>query len=473
MCERFWINAMKWEGADVNTNSWLVAGHSNGGQGTWYALTHRPDNVIAAASVSGYSSIQKYVPYSFWRETDPQRMAVVHASLNSYRHELLIANAKHIPTLQQHGSADDNVPPYHSRRMSHLLEETRGFSNYYEAAGQGHWWQGVMTTDPLREFYEAHLRPSMATGKVPTNFSLLVANPADTGPKFGLQVEQLLMPGQLGRVDVFFANETINIKTSNVRRLILSNPSYRSGLFIVVDRQAVRPSKNVPVTRIRLLRESSGSWKVSGNIARILAEINGVQVRNATKELATIERTGGQLGGLDAILRSQGRFVIVNYDEAATGITLQISRNLFQYFAADTEILDPSQSSETLNGNVITVGIGSNMPNVLFDHPIILGSKTVVIRDDRGVKKEYSAEEHGIGAIFLRSMEREKLELVVWGVDYDSLAVAARFVPMLTGVGQPDFMIVTRECLWKGVDGVVAMGFFDSYWNVSKTSFLS
>ena len=28
------------------------------GQGTWYALTHRPEKVIGAAPVSGYSSIE-------------------------------------------------------------------------------------------------------------------------------------------------------------------------------------------------------------------------------------------------------------------------------------------------------------------------------------------------------------------------------------------------------------------------------
>ncbi len=470
---RLWIEAVDWGGPNVNISRWLVAGHSNGGQGTWYALTHRPDNLIAAAPVSGYSSIQKYVPYSFWRESDPRLMAIVHASMNSYRHELLAANAKHTPTLQQHGSADDNVPPCHSRRMSQLLNENGSLSEYNEVAGQGHWWQGVMTTEPLRAFYEDHLRSTKPTSKVPTNFSVVVANPADTGPKFGLQVDQLLLPGQLGRVDVSLANESMYVKTSNVRRIKLSKPSYRSGIFLVVDRQAIQPSETMSAIPIRLLRDSSGSWKASGNIHRSLSETNSIQVCDSTNELATMERTGTQLGGLDAILRSRGRFAIVICDEAATGITLQIARNLFQYFSADADIVEPSWNSENFHGNVITVGVGSNVPKGSIDHPIELGSENLVIRDDTGVKKEYNAEEHGLGAIFLRALEGERLELMVWGVDYHSLAVAARFVPLLTGVGQPDFMIVNRECLWKGVDGALAMGFFDSCWNVSKTSFLS
>lgn len=53
-----WLGITQWEGPHPDLDHWLVSGHSNGGQGTWYALTHRPDNVFAAAPVSGYSSIQ-------------------------------------------------------------------------------------------------------------------------------------------------------------------------------------------------------------------------------------------------------------------------------------------------------------------------------------------------------------------------------------------------------------------------------
>ena len=69
-----WIESVAWRGPGVDIESWYVVGHSNGGmarhnstwfsllmaigQGTWFALTHRPDKVLAAAPVSGYSSIQ-------------------------------------------------------------------------------------------------------------------------------------------------------------------------------------------------------------------------------------------------------------------------------------------------------------------------------------------------------------------------------------------------------------------------------
>ena len=45
-------------------------------EGVWYATTHHPDRIIAAAAISGYMSIQSYVPFQMWHECDPRRKAV-------------------------------------------------------------------------------------------------------------------------------------------------------------------------------------------------------------------------------------------------------------------------------------------------------------------------------------------------------------------------------------------------------------
>ena len=73
-----WVEYVNWSGPPADTSRWLVSGHSNGGkycihpletyvpltksgQGTWYAVTHRPDKIIGAAVASGYSSIQSWL----------------------------------------------------------------------------------------------------------------------------------------------------------------------------------------------------------------------------------------------------------------------------------------------------------------------------------------------------------------------------------------------------------------------------
>lgn len=457
-----WIESVQWTGTGVDTSRWLVVGHSNGGQGVWRALTHKPDNIIAAAPISGYLSIQKYVPYNFWREAEPRRTAVIQSSLSSYRHELLISNAKGIPIFQQHGGADDNVPPYHSRRMYELLCQSGSISDYNEVQGKGHWWDGVLTTDRLQRFYRSQLHNSSSNTLVhpsqrefASDFEIVTANPGESGPKFGIRIMQLLDPGQLGRVKASIKETAMHLRTSNL--LTLSLPSKMFSLFsVILDKQNVTlfGMSGDAVT----LRNVDGNWRTCPPAAPCITE-----------------RVGMQLGRMDAILKTRGLFSIMHStNETTKALAVQISRNLYQYFGADADILQTTQTRRSSSGNLITVGIGSDVPAGSFnDHPIQLMGSGVSIRNHLGKVRRYMADEFGLAAVLLRPMPHEKLELVVWGVDNASVAIAARLVPLLAGVGQPDFIILTKECSWAGIEGVVAMGFFDSQWNITPSSFLS
>ena len=184
-----------WTGHGLDLEKRVVSGHSNGGQGTWYALTHRSDKIIAAAPLSGYISIQAYVSYNLWHEADPRKTAMVQAALNPYRHELLTANMRGTPILQQHGSDDDNVPVYHSRRMHQLVAEEDWFTDYREIPGRGHWWDGAMTDGELPQFLTYYLdaeKPEIPL--LPTKFSVVVASPGNMGARGGIVVDQLEEP---------------------------------------------------------------------------------------------------------------------------------------------------------------------------------------------------------------------------------------------------------------------------------------
>lgn len=256
-----WIEATNWQGVGIDTSKWLVTGHSNGGQGTWYTLLHHPDNVFAAAPVSGYSSIQEYVPYKFWKPSEPKKRAILEATTNSYRHELLVSNAYGIPIQQQHGSADDNVPVYHSRLMSQLIAETGWSSNYSEVAGQPHWWETIMTTDVLSQFY----RDQLATVDIPRKtlkvFELVVANPGDTGSKGGIKVLYLINPAELGRI-VASQSETTrswSLETSNIMAIELDDSFLEKPLVlngVKVELKVVSPAG----VKVQLFRDEEGNW---------------------------------------------------------------------------------------------------------------------------------------------------------------------------------------------------------------------
>lgn len=155
-------------------------------------------------------------------------------------------------------------------------------------------------------------------------------------------------------------------------------------------------------------------------------------------------------------------------------IALQISRNLFQYFAADSEIVQSVDALQSPTGNTISVSIGpESFQRSTNRYAIeIKDGKGISIRDSLGRMRLYPLEE-GLGAIFLRPLPDERTNVVIWGVDDAGLRSVARLMPMLTGVGQPDFIVVSQACAWKGAAGILAAGFLDYRWNVSRSSYLS
>jgi predicted esterase len=456
-----WIEDNNWEGPGVDVDHWIVAGHSNGGQGAWYALTHRLDKVVAAAPLSGYSSLQNYVPYDLWRIADPGTMAVVQSALLNYRHELLLENAKGIPILQQHGQKDDNVPPFHSRLLSQLIEQAGATSEYHEMPNEPHYWPGVMTTDPLKHFFRSQLNSGAPAAEhwsldMP-DYTVVSAGHGDMGPKNGVNILQLLTPGQLGRLHVTrnFAQLACMMQSSNVLSFTLASLYRRCGT-LCIDSQCFAELDPLEEKDMLLIKHE-GKWTIDAS------------------SLSSPPRQGRQLGPMESILRTQGAFYIVYLSPAAKDTALQISRNLCQYYGADTIVTDDYEAAKAAPGaSVITVALNQHLPDSdeAYSPPISVSTECIKLVDIDHSTRTYKSHS-GLGTIFLRPLKHDRLELVVWGADEEGLAIAARLTPLLTGTGQPDFVVTDRSMLWKGIEGTLAMGFFDSWWNVSRNSFLT
>ena len=457
-----WVDAVGWDGPGVLIHKWLVSGHSNGGQGTWHILAHEPDRVTAAAAVSGYSSIQAYVPYSFWREAHPLLTAVVRHAMASSSHELLTENMADTPIIIQHGSDDNNVPPYHSRLMNSLLEETGAEAFYVELPDRGHWFEGAMVTVALRAFYHQHL--SAATdadaGQPPRIFSAVFPASDEMGSRWGIVVDQLESPDRFGRIDVSRGEDTWRLSTTNIRRLH----------FNFAVRGVERPNKI-------LLDGSEVAWVEQSNSSLatsfVLSKAGFWEVEAAENWKTLQQRFGRQRGALDAVMRTAGSFNILMSSANTFDIALQISRNLYQYYHADSVITDYPNQDVKQTGNVITLAIGTDLPpGELEAFPINILPAGIELRKSGHSGVKVIPMDAGLGAIFLRPLSNEKLELVVWGADVRGLKQAARLVPTLTGVGQADFIILSKRAAWQGHAGAVSMGFFDFKWQISEGSFV-
>lgn len=177
---------------------------------------------------------------------------------------------------------------------------------------------------------------------------------------------------------------------------------------------------------------------------------------------------------MDAVLRTQSTLQIVRTarTSAIDRIALQISRNFCQYFGADTEIVDRSDNHVPNYSNTVRVAIGLDVPDSPSHHfPIrIIRPGVIIVRGSDGLSRTYTST-RGLGAIFLQPLKNEQVELVVWGADEDGLDLAARLVPMLTGVGQADFVVADKSMLQGGAGEVLAMGYFDHQWNTTGDSY--
>jgi predicted esterase len=460
-----WIERMGWNGLGASLNRWLVSGHSNGGQGTWYISSHQPDNVIAAAPVSGYTSIENYVPYVMWSEADPLKSAVLYIARSTFRHELLVENLGGIPIFQQHGSADDNVPPYHSRLMNSLLSAAKLPSTFDELAGKGHWFDGVMTTEPLKQFYLKHLQTETPLIKPPERFSLIYPNSNDMGSRYGIIVEQLESPDRFGQIDVSARWEkdkmTWWVKTSNIHRLHLKDIE-----------QVVRASTKVYLDdTLEPFDPASGD----GNTTFIRAKDGKWVAEHDPHWRKSTQRYGHQRGTLDAIMQTTGPLQLIPFSDSLLSLATQTSRNMLQYYGADSEILCGSEYSQAIyqGGNVITFALGGEVPGaVLENFPVYVEPDCICLRRRNQPRITAIPFAPGLGALFLRPLIGERLELVVWGFDEVGIRQAARLIPTLTGVGQPDFTILDNKARWQGHAGSIALGFFDYEWNISSASYV-
>jgi len=457
-----WMVNMNWTGPGIDQESWIVTGHSNGGQGAWFISTHHPDRVIATAAASGYSSIQNYVPYVMWREATALAESIVQHALSSYRHELLIENMAGIPIYQQHGGKDDNVPPYHSRLLHSLIQESGCSSQYVELPDRGHWFDGAMTTTPLRAFYMSILDCATSPKQIPTVFKFVVPHSGDIGSMAGISVDQLLSPDYMGRVSVSRVDEEHfwHIGTSNIRRIHFHFPvsGIQQPKTILLDQNLIQvPSRSDAREELALVK-SGDKWYVCDG--------------QSWKGLST--RHGRQRGSLDAILRTLSSFRIQACSNEALQAALQVSRNLMQYYRADSEIVTLEEHAGVPGaGNVITLAVGKAPPSALLHNfPVQICEGNIGLRRPNTNILKRIPSQPGLGIAFLRPLHDRNLELVLWGSDNVGLEQAMRMVPTLSGAGQPDFVVLGNDARWKGVAGVLAMGFFDYAWEISQASYL-
>ena len=145
---------------------------------------------------------------------------------------------------------------------------------YVELEGKGHWFDGVMATPSLLQFYRDVLAGRLTKTVAPQKFSVMVADPADMGSKYGLVVDQKLCSDQLGRLDVLTDNIGViwQLQTSNVLRFHIDIESIMGNApkTVVIDGHAVNLPSESNKTEFTFSQSRNGSWSVRCMPLRLL-----------------------------------------------------------------------------------------------------------------------------------------------------------------------------------------------------------
>ncbi|KAG0197352.1 hypothetical protein BGX28_009156 [Mortierella sp. GBA30] len=513
-------------GMKPDPNRLFMAGHSNGGQGAWYLVTHFPDKAIAATPAASYVNIKQYVPYTGWlsnSHTDSHIRGLLEASIVEFDNDVHMSNAVGIPILARTGSVDDNVPPFNSRKMVRLGQENAHnltAISLSEIPGAGHWFEGVLHDDTMQAFLGQHLLDNsnvktylaqntageerypikaVTYPPFPNEFEITVLNPAGMGSKGGIQVEQLRIPFRKGTVKVKIIKQEHQgkkresstmwtMETTNIRRLrILDSPSLRlrRGRVskLVLDGVAFDVGSNEGALSLdelssgSFLRERANkrlSWQFTSSNEWINRERHretyGPAIQILEKRVIVVLGTHFED---PSAMGSEGRFA-----QTAKRIAQSIAHDIYLYGRGDVEIITDKQYGSKIQ----TLGEGEKeRANLILVGDVHQNSVTKLILAQMEQEAVIIDSQEGVVSIQPRSDNAEEVDFRLPGTGLLMIRPwgPSHLAMLIAGIDDRGMETAARlfpkrtglmvpdwgpEMAWKGAGGILAAGYWGNHW---------
>lgn len=450
-----------------------LTGHSMGGHGTWQVgLTH-PDRFAAIAPSAGWVSIWTYAASARLgqregtpeEEMDPLEEFLLRAASPSDTLGL-VRNSLLQGVYVLHGDADDNVPVTQARIMRERLVAFHRDFEYYEQPGAGHWWDvsdepGVDCVDwmPIFDLFARRRLPALDSVR---KVEFTTMSPSVSAECHWVRIEaqdQQMKPSSVNlRYDP--GKRRFVGTTSNVARLSLKLEHVKPGapVSVEVDGQ-VLGNISYPSRERRLnLTKEEGQWRLSAapSPAMKSPQRYGGFKSAFTNRPVLVYGTKG-LPEENAWAYAKARFDSEQFwyrGNATFDVIADVDFQPDRY--RDRNII--------LYGNADTNAVWSLL---LRDSPVQVSRQAVKIGD-----RQISGD--NLSCLFVRPRADSNTAVigVVGGTGIAGMRLTDRLPYFTAGAGVPDCLVLSTDMLTRGMEGVLAAGFFGMDWSLQRGEFV-
>ncbi len=435
-------------------NRIYLTGHSMGGHGTWQLGVHFPGTFAAIAPSAGWVSFYSYAGASDRADEDPV-LAVLRRAANASDTLGLKSNLLHYGIYVLHGDRDDNVPVSEARHMREVLGAMHPNFAYYERPGAGHWWgDECMDWPPLFDFLKGVVRaPSPTVIKI--DFATMSPAISDRCDWVSIvQQSEWMRPSEMS-VTFDRAAGRIEGATKNVASVELDlDEAYGDAkdrpekVQVVLDGQE---AVEVSSAETAALRRVDGRWAPVGkrSAAEKGPERAGPFKTAFDHKVLLVVGTGGN-DEENGWALNKARYDSEQFWYQGNG-RLQIIRD------ADFNSDSTRDRSVILYGNSVTNSAWSKV--LAKDYPIRVNRKSVSIGD-----RKMTGSDLAMFAVYPRSGSDVASVGIIAGTQLEGSRTLDRLPIFLSGVGIPDWVVLSARLYRDGAPGVRAAGFFDTAW---------
>jgi hypothetical protein len=479
----------------INPQRIQYAGHSMGGHGCWYISTHAPDRALSVSPAAGWIKMGMYIPF-FTRVSeslaDPFLVQILMSSIAMHNTDFYMRNLKGIPLMVRMGALDDNVPPFHLKRMARIhnqLEKKTTATVVSEIPGESHWWGGVVDDAPMQAFFNQHVNTT--THPLPKSFTASFFSPADFESRGAIQPIQLSQYGRAAYIHVERSggsSDEWTLTTMNVKKFrFIKNEIPRPNSLIIDGKRF----QNIPSPDSdQVFCKISGSWQLCqweasnskekgresiGPISRILEGpitiVYGTSCQSNFETDRQMQFQDRDTDSLNSIFNPTEPDCRQFYQDQA----LFLANSLYYQGRYTPRIIaDKDLVNSEPEGNLII--LGGPEDNVYLNY--LLNKKhwpspVSFLTTEHGFQighRKFIHVDSATAYIVPSPDNYPHLMQIVAGNSFKAVKRAVGLIPTKSSWTVPDWVVTGPEFGWNGVGGLLGAGYWSNEWMFDPTA---